>query len=99
MNKIPKYKTKTNISQAYIKVTKKESLDKANATNKTNKNENNNKKKITHNKIKLSYKDSIRKFGDDVSSKIKNTVSPNITHCHQNRKTLSNADEKVNYYF
>ena len=45
MNKIPKYKTKANISQPYIKVTKKETLDKTSAMNKLNLNENNNTKK------------------------------------------------------
>lgn len=99
MNKIPKYKTKANISQPYIKVTKKETLDKTSAMNKLNLNENNNTKKIGKNKIKFSYKDSIRKFGDDVSLKIKNSISPNVTHYHQIRKTFSNIEEKVNNYF
>jgi hypothetical protein len=101
MNKIPKYKTKANISQPYIKVTKKETLDKTSAINKLNLNENNNKKKIGKNKIKFSNKDSTRKFGDDVSLKIKNSISPNVTHYHQARKTFSNIniEEKVNNYF
>ena len=34
MNKIPKYKSKNNFSQGYIKVTKKESLDKLTEQNK-----------------------------------------------------------------
>ena len=63
MNKIPKYKTKNNISQE---------------------------------KLKFSNKDSNRKFGDDISAKIKNSISPNIIHNPKNRKSLSNIDEKVN---
>ena len=36
MDKIPKYKTKNNESQGYIKVTKKETLDKTNIPNNNN---------------------------------------------------------------
>ena len=102
MNKIPKYKSKNNMSQPYIKVTKKEALDKSNVINKINLNPNpniNNTKKVLQKKLKYSYKNSIRKFGDDISTKIKNAISPSVTHCHQNRKTLSNAEDKVNNFF
>lgn len=107
MDKIPKYKTKNNESQGYIKVTKKETLDKTITTNNNNNynmkiklnNNNNNSKKISQKKLKFSYQDSIRKFGDDISNKIKSAISSNITHYHQNRKSLSNIDEKVNYFF
>ena len=47
MNKIPKYKSKNNVIQQYIKVTKKESLDKTNIINNISININiNNSKKI-----------------------------------------------------
>ena len=92
MNKIPKYKTKNNISQEYIKVTKKETLDKTLILNNMN---NNNSKKFSQKKLKFSNKDSNRKFGDDISAKIKNSISPNIIQ-NQNRKLLSNIEEKVN---
>lgn len=98
MNKIPKYKSKSIVYQPYIKVTKKESLDKNNIINKTNTNitENNKTIKISQNKAKNNGKELMRKFGEDISSKIKNSISPNITHYHKNRKGLSNVEEKVN---
>jgi len=100
MNKIPKYKSKNNASQGYIKVTKKESLDKNTITNNISINVNlDNSKKIAQKKLKFSNKNSSRKFGDDISTKIKNAISPNITHYHQNRKSLSNINEKVKINF
>ncbi len=93
MNKIPRYKSKNNISQEYIKVTKKEGLDKNNIINNIN-----NSKKIAQKKLKFSFKDSSRKFGDDISTKIQNSISPIVTH-NQNRKSLSNMEEKVINYF
>lgn len=96
MNKIPKYKSKNNVIQQYIKVTKKESLDKTNIINNISINVNiDNSKKISQKKLKFSNKNSTRKFGDDISIKIKNSVSPNITHFNQTRKSLSNLSEKV----
>lgn len=104
MDKIPKYKTKNNESQGYIKVTKKETLDKTNIPNNNNmkiklNNNNNISKKISQKKLKFSYQDSIRKFGDDISNKIKSAISSKITYYHQNRKSMSNIDEKVKYFF
>ena len=98
MNKIPKYKSKNDVSQVYIKVTKKESLDKNNIKNfKNNKNKNNNNSKnISQKKLNFSNKNTNREFGKDISTKIKNSISPNIIHNSKNRKTFSNADDKVN---
>ena len=87
MNKIPKYKSKNNISQAYIKVTKKEPIEK---------NKLNISKKISQKKLKFSKKDSNRKFGNEISLKVKNSISPDIVHHSKNRKSLSNIEEKVN---
>ena len=95
MNKIPKYKSKNDLSQEYIKVTKKETLDKNAILKNMN---NNNSKKISQKKLKFSNKDSNRKFGEDISTKIKNSISPNITH-NPKRKSLSNIDEKVNIFY
>ena len=95
MNKIPKCKYKNNISQEYIKVTKKESLNKNFILNNMN---NNNSKKISQRKLKFSNKLLNRKFGDDISTKVKNSISPNNVH-NQKRKALSNIDEKVNKLF
>ena len=92
MNKIPKYKSKNNISQEYIKVTKKETLDKNLILNNLN---NNNSKKISQRKLKFSNKRFNRKFGDDISTKVKNSISPNNVH-NQKRQALSKIDEKVN---
>ena len=89
MNKISKYKIKNNISQEYIKVTKKGRLDKNSIINNIN-----NSKKISQKKLKFSFKDSSRRFGEDISTKIQNSISPIATH-NQNRKSLSNIDEKV----
>lgn len=100
MNKIPKYKSKNNASQGYIKVTKKESLEKNIITNNISINVNlDNSKKIAKKKLKFSNKNSSRKFGDDISTKIKNAISPNITHYQKNRKSLSNINEKVKINF
>ena len=100
MNKIPKYRSKNNVTQAYIKVTKKESLDKANILNNMSINTNiDNSKKITQKKLKFSNKNLTRKFGDDISTKLKNTISPNITRLYEARKSLSNISEKVKYIF
>ena len=93
MNKIPKYKSKNNVSQVYIKVTKKESLEK-----KNDKNNKNNSKKISQKKLNFSNKNSNREFGQDISTKFKNSISPNIIHNPKNRKSLSNIDEKVNKF-
>ena len=87
MNKIPKYKSKNNISKAYIKVTKKDQIEK---------NKLNISKKISQKKLKFSKKDSNRKFGNENSSKVKNSISPDIVHRSKNRKSLSNIEEKVN---
>lgn len=104
MNKIPKCKTKFNIPQQYIKVTKKESLEKNSSNNGTLSNNNimNNKaNKISQKKLKFNN-DSSRHFGDDISSKIKNAISPNIEHNHNARKSLSNISningDKVKIY-
>ena len=92
--------TKYFLSGEYIKVTKKESLDKNNITNNISINVNlDNSKKISQKQLKFSNKNSSRKFGEDISTKIKNSVSPNITHYHQNRKSLSNINEKVKINF
>ena len=88
MNKIPKYKSKNNISQAYIKVTKKEQIEK---------NKLNISKKISQKKLKFSKKEN-RKFGEEITSKIKNSISPDLVQRGKIRKSLSNIDEKVNNY-
>ena len=101
MNKIPKYKSKNDVSQVYIKVTKKESLEKNNIKNFKNikKKNNNNSKNISQKKLNFSNKNSSREFGKDVSAKIKNSISPNIIHNPKNRKAFSNAEDKVNKIF
>ena len=93
MNRIPKYKTKNNVSRPYIKVTKKELIEKNNLTNDKVSNNNNQKKKlnITNNDLK-------RKFGEDISNKIKNSISPNIIHNQKNRASQLSLEEKVNYF-
>ena len=104
MYKIPKCKTKNNIPQQYIKVTKKESLEKNSSNNGSLSNKNmmlNKANKISQKKLKFNN-DSSRHFGDDISSKIKNAISPNIEHNHNVRKSLSNisniAGDKVKIY-
>ena len=101
MNKIPKCKTKIIIPPPYIKVTKKESLDNnANISSNFSKNTMNNKaNKISQKKLKYNN-DSSRHFGDDISSKIKNVISPNIIHNNNARKSLSNVEgDKVIIYY
>ena len=102
MNKIPKCRTKMCIPQPFIKVTKKESLEK-NSNNYNNNSHhinnymNNKANKISQKKLKFSN-DSSRHFGDDISSKIKNSISPVITHNQNSRKSISNVgSEKVIY--
>lgn len=94
MNKIPKCKSKLIVHQPYIKVTKKESFDKNNSISNTNANIN--VEKISQKKLK--FNDSNRHFGNDISIKVKNNVSPCAT-THHIGKSLSNAREKVNYFF
>ena len=100
MNRIPKCKTKISIPQPFIKVTKKESLEKNSNNNHSihiNNYLNNKANRISQKKLKFSN-DSSRHFGDDISSKIKNSISPNISNNQNNRKSLSNIDaEKVIY--
>ena len=96
MNKIPKYRSKNNISNIYIKVTKKESLEKNIIKKSKN---NNNSKIISQKKLNFSNKNSNREFGQDISSKIKNSISPNIIHNPKIRNSLSNIDDKVNIIF
>ena len=102
MNKIPKCKTKMCIPQPLIKVTKKEILEK-NGNNYNNNSHhinnymNNKANKVSQKNLKFSN-DSSRHFGDDISSKIKNSISPVISHNQNNRKSISNIDnEKVIY--
>ena len=100
MNKIPKYKSKNDVSQIYIKVTKKESFNKNNIKNyKNKKNKNNNiSKNISQKKLNFSNKNSNREFGKDISTKMKNSISPTVIHNPKNRKAFSNVDDKVNKF-
>lgn len=76
MNKIPKCNSKISMYQPYIKVTKKDSLEKNSfSINTTNGNTNN--EKFSHKKQKQNDS-SIRKFGNDISLKVKNHPPMNV---------------------
>jgi hypothetical protein len=100
MNKIPKCKLKNHSSQEYIKVTKKESLEKLHLVNNTYGNiiTEANKKNIK--KIqKVNSKNSTRKFGNNITKKIKNqinSISPDAGNNSQFKRPSSNLVKKVN---
>lgn len=93
MNKIPKCHSKISMYQPYIKVTKKDSLEKNSFSINTT-NGNTNMEKLSHKKQKQNDT-SIRKFGNDISLKVKNhaplnAISPPVGKVVSKEKVSQN---------